>query len=142
VKGFEGDGYRCRSTVPCYQDRSICDENADCAPDSVTQEWKCQCRTGFQGDGQQCRAVSSPSALAKEQIIVAKGMYIIQIPLGGGGSSAIPITVDPFQTATGIDIDCPSQKVYWSDVGTRSIKIANYNGSERTAFLDDGWFIN
>lgn len=46
MKGYEGDGFICRSSVPCYQDRTICDVNADCSPDQITREWKCQCKQG------------------------------------------------------------------------------------------------
>jgi hypothetical protein len=67
---------------------------------------------------------------------VAKGMSLVKIPVGG--DQAIPLTVEPFQTAIGIDIDCPNKKVYWSDVGMRAIKMGNFNGSERVPFLEDG----
>lgn len=136
AQGYEGDGYKCRSAVPCYQDNSICSADAQCLPDRVTREWKCQCNTGFFGDGQECNKIAKRS---EDYLIVTKGMSLIKVPVNG--DKATPIMVEPFQTSIGIDIDCPNQKVYWSDVATRAIKVGYFNGSERENFLDDGTFV-
>ena len=133
MKGYEGDGYSCRSAVPCYQDRSICDPNAECAPIQGGREWKCQCREGFRGNGFECQEVERRDSSI---LFVTKGMSVIKVPLSTGKSE--PLTVEPFQTAIGIDADCPMQKLYWGDVGGRAIKQANLNGSERMPFLDSG----
>lgn len=65
-------------------------------------------------------------------------MSLIKVQLQQNKS--VPLTVEPFQTAIGIDFDCYNQKLYWSDVATRAIKMGNINGSGKGAFLDEGDF--
>lgn len=38
--------------------------------------------------------------------------------------------------AVGVDVDCTEQRVYWSDVASKSIKSMLYNGTGITTFLD------
>lgn len=102
-------------------------------PNEDRREWKCRCKEGFQGDGQQCQ-----KEIVRDQniLLVTKGMSVIRIPLSG--EVPHPLTVEPFQTAIGIDIDCPNQKVYWSDVAGREIKHASFlNASDKAPFLDN-----
>lgn len=68
--------------------------------------------------------------------MVTKGMSLIKVPLKDG--RAVPLIVEPFQTAIGIDIDCPNRQIYWSDVATGAIKVASFNGSDKGTFLDEG----
>ncbi len=67
-------------------------------------------------------------------------MSLIKVPLIG--EKPYPMTVEPFQTAIGIDIDCPNQKVYWSDVAGKVIKQASFNGTEKMPFLETGTTLN
>ncbi|ODM99647.1 Nidogen-1 [Orchesella cincta] len=133
LPGYEGDGFRCRSAVPCYQDPLVCDANAVCSVDQRSREWTCQCKPGYQGDGHTCKEVIPMSG--GDFLVVTKGMSLIKVPLGNG--RAVPLVVEPFQTAIGLDIDCPNQQIYWSDVATRTIKMASFNGTDRGTFLDD-----
>ncbi len=73
-------------------------------------------------------------------MLVTKGMTLIKVPLSTG--KAVPLVVEPFQTAIGIDIDCPNNRIYWSDVATRAIKTASFNGSDKATFLDEGKISN
>ena len=57
-KGFEGDGYTCKLTVPCWKNPGVCDPNAECVqlPGKQRQpEYGCKCNDGFIGDGFSCQ---------------------------------------------------------------------------------------
>ena len=41
----------------------------------------------------------------------------------------VPVVVEPFQTATGVDADCLRGRLYWSDTTGRAIKRAAYDGA-------------
>jgi nidogen (entactin) len=133
-QNYEGDGYNCRAVVTCNRDPSICSINAECTWNAVAQEYQCSCRSGFYGDGKQCKQM--PTNEGGDQLVVAKGMSLIKIQLKD--STPIPLTIEPFQTAIGLDFDCINQKLYWSDVASRSIKMSNINGTGKETFLDDG----
>lgn len=40
--------------------------------------------------------------------------------------------------AIGIDKDCTTGRVYWSDISTKQIYSARYNGSDKKAFISEG----
>ncbi|XP_021945973.1 nidogen isoform X2 [Folsomia candida] len=145
---FEMVGKECRpkQEVGCDILRN-CDTNAQCSWDARQSKYACECKPGFRGNGLVCReealgggcqgpqCTREASTPEGDQIVVAKGMSLIKIQLQG--NKAVPLTVDPFQTAIGIDFDCFNQKLYWSDVATRAIKMGNVNGSGKGSFLDE-----
>lgn len=88
---------------------------------------------GWRGDGYDCQEAESRTS---QFLLVTKGMSLIKVMLDGGKPE--PITVDPFQTAIGIDIDCSNEMVYWSDVAGGTIKSSLFNGSSKTEFLTEG----
>lgn len=150
---FEMVGKECRpkQEVGCDILRN-CDTNAQCSWDARQSKYACECKPGFRGNGLVCReealgggcqgpqCTREASTPEGDQIVVAKGMSLIKIQLQG--NKAVPLTVDPFQTAIGIDFDCFNQKLYWSDVATRAIKMGNVNGSGKGSFLDEGMYTN
>lgn len=40
--------------------------------------------------------------------------------------------------AIGIDKDCSTGRVYWSDISTKQIYSARYNGSDKKTFISEG----
>nr|XP_012544559.2 low density lipoprotein receptor isoform X1 [Bombyx mori] len=47
--GYHGDGYVCRPNFSCTNN-SDCEYNAECRPDTATNEYTCQCIEGFKKD--------------------------------------------------------------------------------------------
>lgn len=43
-----------------------------------------------------------------------------------------------FQMAIGIDKDCSTGRVYWSDVSTKQIYSSKYDGSDKKTFIKEG----
>lgn len=41
----------------------------------------------------------------------------------------------------GVDKDCSRGRVYWSDISSRQILSANYNGTDKKVFIKDGNFM-
>ena len=81
------------------------------------------------------------SAIPKHEgnfLLISHGMSILRAPIHPSSSSSSisrPIYVQVFQSAVGIDIDCHSGRVYWSDVNGRSLRSAKYDGSDVRTFL-------
>ena len=66
-------------------------------------------------------------------------MSVTKVPFDAGilgKRPGQPVLVHPRQMATGIDVDCLRGKVYWTDTTGRSIRRANYDGSESEVVLD------
>ena len=53
-KGFTGDGLSCRPTSSCYNNQTICDDNASCILNSEGY-YSCQCNEGYRGNGSMCK---------------------------------------------------------------------------------------
>lgn len=46
------------------------------------------------------------------------------------------------QLAIGIDHDCATGRVYWSDISARKIYSAKYDGTDKRIFISDGNYSN
>ncbi|KAF4521231.1 hypothetical protein B566_EDAN005442 [Ephemera danica] len=129
--GYKGDGHRCVPSITCDQDRSICDENAECIPEN--RQYVCRCRDGFAGDGLTCRAAQSHEG---QFLLLNQGMATLRIPFKPTfNNRGRPIQIQYYQTAVGIDIDCLEGRVYWGDVNGKTIKSCKYDGADRENFL-------
>ena len=61
---------------------------------------------------------------------------LLQVPFDATpAKKGVPIVVEPFQTATGVDADCLRGHLYWSDTTGRAVKRAGYDGSKPEVFL-------
>ena len=46
--------------------------------------------------------------------------------------------IDNIQTPVGIAVDWIYKNIYWSDLGTKSIAVANFNGTKRKVLFNKG----
>ncbi|GAB6025426.1 hypothetical protein CHUAL_011172 [Chamberlinius hualienensis] len=132
--GFVGDGINCVAGRSC-NDQYDCDPNADCVPLSNTQYYVCQCLTGYVGNGASC---AEAPKFEGNFLLASQGMTIVRLPLQAArGDHGKPVIMQPNQMVIGIDVDCGAGHVYWTDVAGRSIKKANYDGSNAGVFIDN-----
>eukprot|EP00095_Tigriopus_kingsejongensis_P011899 snap_masked-scaffold111_size354240-processed-gene-1.0 protein:Tk11899 transcript:snap_masked-scaffold111_size354240-processed-gene-1.0-mRNA-1 annotation:"hypothetical protein DAPPUDRAFT_314322" len=133
-RGFAGDGYICKPTNNCQQNPAICDPNAFCVPDGPNGGPQCKCRESHEGDGFLCKPVAAQD---QGYLIASQGLALMKIPFSAKKSNpGVPIMVRTSQTATGIDVDCQEQKIYWTDTTGRAIFRCNYDGSQVEPFLN------
>ena len=65
--------------------------------------------------------------------------FFIEVPFDATpAKKGVPVVVEPFQTATGVDADCLRGRLYWSDTTGRAIKRAGYDGAAPEVFLRRG----
>ncbi|XP_059095776.1 nidogen-like [Tigriopus californicus] len=133
-RGFEGDGYVCKSTQSCQENPSICDVNAMCVPDERSGGVKCQCREFYEGDGFICQAIPAQD---QGYMIASQGLALMKIPFSAKLTNpGVPIMFKTSQTATGLQVDCQEEKIYWTDTTGRAIFSSNYDGSQTEPFLN------
>lgn len=130
-RGFTGDGYTCTPSVSCFENRAICDPNADCIP-TPDYNSKCVCKQMFLGDGFKCEPAPR---FEGNFMLLAQGMMLFKVPFSGKGSK--PINVLSSQVASGIDIDCMKGQVYWSDTTNKLIKRASIDGKNAETYISE-----
>uniref|UniRef100_A0A914XZB2 Nidogen n=1 Tax=Panagrolaimus superbus TaxID=310955 RepID=A0A914XZB2_9BILA len=127
--GAIGNGYSsCIIQSGCYENRSLCDANAQCVPggDGI---YVCNCNYGFHGNGQLCHPDSDQRS---DTLLIGRGMSIIQ-------KSTVPeltgrqLVVVPHQVVVDIDYDCTSGRIYWSDISNHVIRSSTVNGTDLNA---------
>ncbi|CAI4227251.1 unnamed protein product [Auanema sp. JU1783] len=128
--GYEGNGHICALRTSCLDDRSICDEHAECVP-GEGGHYVCNCLYGFHGNGRTCKPDSEDRG---DSLFIARGMAIFQ----RGTMADVPgkqIIVIPHHIAVGLDFDCEAERLVWSDISGHQIRSASLNGSDQSAFL-------
>lgn len=130
-RGFDGDGFQCKSVETCNLNPLVCDPNANCQ--KIQGTFGCQCRPGFLGDGHSCEPVPIYDG---NYIISSQGMALMKLSLDTR-KTGTPIYVKSFMTAAGIDVDCFKGKLYWTDTTGHAIMRANYNGTNVEIFLNE-----
>lgn len=101
-----------------------------------TRHFKCQCNTGYIGNGSVCKEIFRPE---EKFLLVNQGMATLKIPLENSKRNTNrPIQIKPYQTAVGLDIDCLEGRAYWSDISGRAIRSALFNGSNKIDFIKEG----
>ncbi|KAF2367526.1 EGF domain [Trinorchestia longiramus] len=136
-QGYAGDGYYCQPTMSCLQNPAMCHQQASCQPDPTSNlGYSCQCHRSFVGDGFTC--VEAP-IFESNILLLNRGVSVLRMPISshtqGGG---YPISVDPFMSAVGADVDCFAGRYYWTDVRTNTIRSCNYDGTERKPIITQG----
>lgn len=137
-QGYTGDGYYCQPTESCRQNPGMCHSEASCQQNPASRLGDtCQCHSGYIGDGFTC--VEAPT-FESNILLLNQGLSVLRMPIdphmiGGGGH---PITVDPFMSAVGADVDCFAGRYYWTDVRTSTIRSCNYDGSDRKPVVSKG----
>ncbi|KAG5890815.1 hypothetical protein JTB14_008256 [Gonioctena quinquepunctata] len=134
-QGFFGDGLQCYAEKNCHIDPSMCDAHAACLTDA-NRQFICRCNTGYIGNGTVCKEIFRNDGTF---LLLNQGMATLRIPLDKSKSSVRrPIQVKAFQTAVGLDVDCLTGRVYWSDISGRAIRSAFVNGSGKVDFITKG----
>ncbi|VIO98295.1 Uncharacterized protein BM_BM4383 [Brugia malayi] len=130
--GTTGDGYEnCREEANCLDDRSLCDEHAECVPNEYGH-YICNCHYGYHGNGRTC---TPDSESREEAIFICRGMTIIERSVNPDLPGKQLIVV-PHQIAVGIDFDCQEERIVWSDIAGHSILSASINGTNEQKFMD------
>uniref|UniRef100_T1JGD6 Nidogen n=1 Tax=Strigamia maritima TaxID=126957 RepID=T1JGD6_STRMM len=133
-QGYNGDGLDCVPDRSCRNDPSMCDANAECIVHPSLHQYVCQCLDGYFGDGSGCSVIQSYEG---NFLLVNQGMATVRMPLDSSkGLSSIPVSLVPYQTALGIDVDCAAGQFYWTDVSGSTIMRAAYNGSDPNPFIN------
>ncbi|KAE8752468.1 hypothetical protein FOCC_FOCC000590 [Frankliniella occidentalis] len=160
--GFSGSGKECeRTTPPGCEVLQDCGRNAECLRVRGEAGYRCQCQPGYVGDGYRCdqdparqrererereRLYCGPQGnrrcTEKESdfMVIAQGMALMRVPLlppQTASEAGQPLQIHYFQDAIGVDVDCQEQRLYWSDVASKSIKSMFYNGTAISTFLDE-----
>jgi len=130
--GFEGDGQYCRQQADCSLEASLCDGNAHCT--RRADLFVCACNQGYRGDGHTC----APLGDAASYLLYAQGATIMEIPFqptdDQPGKRVLKLDG---QTAIGLDVDCMTLNIFWTDVSTKSIYKAKLDGTEQEAVVTD-----
>ncbi|XP_034249826.1 nidogen [Thrips palmi] len=159
--GTQGDGKTCeRTTPPGCEVLQDCGRFAECLRVRGEAGYRCQCLPGYLGDGYRCDVDSSrqrererewerlscgPAGSRRctekdsDYMVVAQGMALMKVPLlppQTASQAGQPLQIHYFQEAIGVDVDCEEQRIYWSDVASKSIKSMFYNGTGINTFLD------
>ncbi|CAP29096.2 Protein CBR-NID-1 [Caenorhabditis briggsae] len=128
--GYNGNGYVCVSMSSCLDDRSLCDSNADCVP-GEGGHYVCNCHYGYHGDGKTC---SPDSSSRTDKLLVARGMAIFKRSTNPDEYGKQLIVI-PHHIPVGIDYDCQTEKIVWSDMSGHSIRTASMNGTDHKSFF-------
>lgn len=64
--------------------------------------------------------------------MISQGVAIVRVPFDGKRGQ--PVTMA--QMAIGLDKDCATGRFYWSDITSRSIWSAKYDGTDKKAFIN------
>lgn len=126
LPGFVGDGFQCRPRVSCRQDRSICDENADCIFIDHLKDYTCHCYHGFIGDGYQCQRAPEHEG---DYLLFSQGSSILRMPTDENGKPGYPLVIKSRQTIVGLEVDCLDGYIYWTDIAKGKIHKSPLNGS-------------
>lgn len=101
------------------------------------KDFACHCHYGYIGDGYQCTLAPT---FQGDYILFTQGMSILRMPLDSDGaqqqSAGYPLITRSGQTPVGLDVDCLTGHVYWSDVVKGNIYKAPYNGSGSELILE------
>nr|XP_040583540.1 nidogen-like [Lepeophtheirus salmonis] len=132
--GFRGDGFVCNITSSCSEIPSICHARAECVKNAYNEEYHCECTDNFIGDGLHCEVIPEHDG---NFIFMAHGMALMKVPFSASKSNpAMPIFIGAGEMATGIDVDCITGKVYWTDTVGKRIRRSNYDGTQVETFLE------
>ncbi|KAK6108182.1 G2F domain family protein [Brugia pahangi] len=131
MQGYIGNGHLCTLYTNCLDDRSLCDEHAECVPNEYGH-YICNCHYGYHGNGRTC---TPDSESREEAIFICRGMTIIERSVNPDLPGKQLIVV-PHQIAVGIDFDCQEERIVWSDIAGHSILSASINGTNEQKFMD------
>lgn len=127
LEGWIGDGHSCMPNLPCNEHPSQCDPNADCIYQNHLDRHSCECRNHFMGDGLTCSPMPSYDG---DYLIFAQGMSLLRLPLTPTNENPGQLLITKsHSTPVSLDVDCVAGHIYWSDVSSRKIYRAPYNGS-------------
>uniref|UniRef100_A0A1B6D9X9 Nidogen n=1 Tax=Clastoptera arizonana TaxID=38151 RepID=A0A1B6D9X9_9HEMI len=131
--GFEGNGLHCTpEKKTCYNTPSLCHEQANCV--RIQDSFECECKEGYAGNGAVCKEIRQQKG---GFLLVSKGIAIIQVPFQTSSSNpGRPIHLTYDQIAIGLTIDCGEGRVYWSDIGSKTIKSSLYDGKDSVDFMN------
>ncbi|EJW78690.1 hypothetical protein WUBG_10400 [Wuchereria bancrofti] len=131
MQGYIGNGHLCTLYTNCLDDRSLCDEHAECVPNEYGH-YICNCHYGYHGNGRTC---TPDSESREEAIFICRGMTVIERSVNPDLPGKQLIVV-PHQIAVGIDFDCQEERIVWSDIAGHSILSASINGTNEQKFMD------
>ncbi|KAK9738878.1 Calcium-binding EGF domain [Popillia japonica] len=156
---FTGDGItECKPKPLGCDVLKNCGLNANCNYNITISLHQCQCASGYTGDGFVCEKERDCHIDPYMPGYIGNGTFCKEIPKYGGNflllnqgmatlkvpynlsrtSRPRPIQVQMQQIAVGLDSDCLDGRFYWSDIFSRAIKSANYNGTEKKDFITYG----
>ncbi|XP_055600604.1 nidogen-like [Uranotaenia lowii] len=124
--GFFGDGFVCTPERNCANIPSLCDRNAKCV--STTSGYQCICNQGFIGNGSIC---STAPRLDSGFLLISQGVANVRVPFNG--ARGVPVTMA--QMSIGVDKDCATGRIYWSDISAKQIASSKYDGTDRKPFI-------
>lgn len=124
--GFFGDGFVCTPERNCVNIPSLCDPNAKCI--STTTGYQCVCNQGFIGNGSTC---NSAPRLDSGFLLISQGVANVRVPISG--TRGVPVAMA--QMSIGVDKDCATGRIYWSDISAKQIFSCKYDGTDRKPFI-------
>ncbi|XP_016969841.2 nidogen [Drosophila rhopaloa] len=126
LAGFKGDGHVCIEEQNCLNNPTLCDMNAQCR--STNAGLVCVCNQDFYGNGSICQERQRHES---DFLIVSQGVGILRFSLNGRKVQIISMA----QMAIGLDKDCVEGRVYWSDISSKKIVSAKYDGTDVRPFI-------
>uniref|UniRef100_A0A1Q3FIC5 Putative low-density lipoprotein receptor n=1 Tax=Culex tarsalis TaxID=7177 RepID=A0A1Q3FIC5_CULTA len=124
--GFFGDGFVCTPERNCRNIPSLCDPNAKCV--STTSGYQCICNQDYIGNGSVC---STAPRLDSGFLLISQGVANVKVPFSG--TRGLPVTMA--QMAIGVDKDCATGRIFWSDISAKQIFSCKYDGTDRKPFI-------
>ncbi|KRT78905.1 EGF-like domain containing protein, partial [Oryctes borbonicus] len=133
--GYVGDGFICIKERDCHTDPDMCDPNARCIT-NANRKYICECTPGYIGNGTFCKEIAKYGG---NFLLLNQGMATLKLPFEISRTSRPrPMQVKMQQVAVGLDADCLEGRFYWSDIFSRTIKSADFNGTEKKDFITYG----
>uniref|UniRef100_A0A3Q2CJ31 Very low density lipoprotein receptor n=1 Tax=Cyprinodon variegatus TaxID=28743 RepID=A0A3Q2CJ31_CYPVA len=159
-------GFECDCT-PGLQliDHKTCGDINECMNPGICSQicinlkggYKCECHNGYQMDPTTgvCKAVGKEPCLIftnrrdiRRLVCLGAGLpvfgfqfglFLLSTVLDKRGDVGIHRKViDNVQTPLGIAVDWIYKNLYWSDLGTKTISVANFNGTKRKVLFNSG----
>lgn len=136
--GYLGNGITCNKERDCHMDPYMCHSDARCVTNAM-RKYICECRPGYIGNGTFCKEIPKYGG---NFLLLNQGMATLKVPFEiSKKNRPRPIQVQMQQVAVGLDADCLEGRFYWSDIFSRAIKSATFNGTEKKDFISYGKFL-
>ncbi|UMM35606.1 hypothetical protein L5515_008151 [Caenorhabditis briggsae] len=115
-----------------------CSEHGSCAYHHNLGYYQCACTEPYVGNGVDCTlpgsSASADSSSRTDKLLVARGMAIFERSTNPDEYGKQLIVI-PHHIPVGIDYDCQTEKIVWSDMSGHSIRTASMNGTDHKSFF-------